>query len=178
MSRRSRDSQCIPAFLTLPRGIPVGPFCQDFNARTGGLREGLPLRVRLRGRPDGSYELRIGPPPSSYFLKSVAGIRRGAGRPGHEVAGLVTLPQLYEVALALGRGLHEGRGDAPPAPPPSPATLRRRVGALVGTARSLGLRVLPRLSAEDCAAFQRRRREELEAAREAAAAAEEAARKK
>ncbi|XP_064359943.1 large ribosomal subunit protein uL11m [Dromaius novaehollandiae] len=149
------------------RGVPVGAFCQDFNERTRLLRPGVPLPVRLRVRPDGSYALTIGQPTASYFLKAVAGIEKGAARPGHEVAGLVSLKHLYEVAVAK-------RGD--PAPGLRDAPLRVLVGALVGSARSLGLRVVPRLTAEECAAFQQQRRELL-AARETAAA-EEAAKKK
>ncbi|XP_067173292.1 large ribosomal subunit protein uL11m [Apteryx mantelli] len=149
------------------RGIPIGAFCQDFNERTRHVRPGVPLPVRLRVRPDGSYELTIAQPTATYFLKAVAGVEKGAARPGHEVAGLVSLKHLYEVAAAKRRD---------PAPALRDLPLRVLVGALVGSARSLGLRVVPRLTAEECAAFQQQRRELL-AAREAAAAEEEAKKK-
>ncbi|XP_074991230.1 large ribosomal subunit protein uL11m, partial [Calonectris borealis] len=109
--------------------------------------------------PDRSYELSIGPPPTSYFLKAAAGVRKGAGRPGHEEVGVLSLKHLYEVALAKQRD---------PALAARGVPLPALVGALVGSARSLGLRVVPRLTAEDCAAFQRQRREQ-----EAAMAQEE-----
>ncbi|GAB0201990.1 39S ribosomal protein L11, mitochondrial [Grus americana] len=141
------------------RGVPIAAFCQDFNERSRDIKAGVPLRVRLLVRPDRSYDLTIGPPPTSYFLKAVAGVRKGAARPGHEEVGVVSLKHLYEVALAKQRDpALAARGT------PLPAL----VGALVGSARSLGLRVVPRLTAEDCAAFQRQRREQ-----EAAMAEEE-----
>ncbi|XP_066843545.1 LOW QUALITY PROTEIN: large ribosomal subunit protein uL11m-like [Anser cygnoides] len=58
------------------RGVPISAFCQDFNHRSRGVRPGVPLRVRLLVRPDRSYELELGP-PTSYFLKAVAGIEKG-----------------------------------------------------------------------------------------------------
>ncbi|XP_072737143.1 large ribosomal subunit protein uL11m isoform X1 [Ciconia boyciana] len=140
------------------RGVPIAAFCQDFNERSRDVKAGVPLRVRLRVHPDRSYELTIGT-PTSYFLKAVAGVQKGAARPGHEEVGVVSLKHLYEVAVAKQRD---------PAVAARGTPLPTLVGALVGSARSLGLRVVPRLTAEDCAVFQRQRREQ-----EAAMAQEE-----
>ncbi|KAM9598440.1 LOW QUALITY PROTEIN: large ribosomal subunit protein uL11m [Morphnus guianensis] len=141
------------------RGVPIAAFCQDFNERSRDVKAGVPLRVRLLVHPDRSYDLSIGPPPTSYFLKAIAGIEKGAARPGHEEVGVVSLKHLYEVALAKRRD---------PALATRGTPLPALVGSLLGSARSLGLRVVPRADAEDCAAFQRRRREQ-----EAAMAEEE-----
>ncbi|XP_061204601.1 large ribosomal subunit protein uL11m [Neopsephotus bourkii] len=141
------------------RGVPIGAFCQDFNERTRDIKPGVPLRVRLRVHPDRTYDLSIGTPPSSYFLKAVAGVEKGATRPGHEEVGVVSLKHLYEVALVK---------QQDPAVALTGTSLPQLVTALVGSARSLGLRVVPRLTAEECAEFQRQRREQ-----EAAAAQEE-----
>ncbi|NXV55817.1 RM11 protein, partial [Molothrus ater] len=55
--------------------------------------------------------------------------------PGHEPAGVVSLAQLFEVAVAKQRDpVVATRGTALPA----------LVGSLVGSARSLGLLVVPR----------------------------------
>uniref|UniRef100_UPI001292D7C2 large ribosomal subunit protein uL11m n=1 Tax=Lonchura striata TaxID=40157 RepID=UPI001292D7C2 len=83
--------------------------------------------------------------------------------PGHEPAGLLSLAQLFEVAVAKQRDpAVAARGT------PLPALLR----SLLGSARSLGLRVVPRLTPQAVAEAQRRRRE-LQAAAAAAAGQEE-----
>ncbi|NXV98522.1 RM11 protein, partial [Calonectris borealis] len=55
--------------------------------------------------------------------------------PGHEEVGVLSLKHLYEVALAKQRD---------PALAARGVPLPALVGALVGSARSLGLRVVPR----------------------------------
>uniref|UniRef100_A0A672Q6U2 Large ribosomal subunit protein uL11 C-terminal domain-containing protein n=1 Tax=Sinocyclocheilus grahami TaxID=75366 RepID=A0A672Q6U2_SINGR len=47
-----------------------------------------------------TYDLKIGQPTVSYFLKQAAGIEKGAGKTGHEIAGMVTARAVYEIALA------------------------------------------------------------------------------
>ncbi|XP_075583258.1 LOW QUALITY PROTEIN: large ribosomal subunit protein uL11m [Pelecanus crispus] len=136
------------------RGIPIAAFCQDFNERTRDVKTGVPLRVSLlvhvslRGLP--------GTPP-------IPGTTPGPPPPGHEEVGVLSLKHLYEAARAKQRDPGVAARGTP---------LPALVGAMLGSARSLGLRVVPRLTAEDCAAFQRQRREQ-EAAMAAAAAAEE-----
>lgn len=128
------------------------------------MRPGVPLRVRLRVRPDRTYELSIGPPPTSYFLKAAAGIEKGAGRPGHEEGGLLSLKHIYEVAAARWGGDEELRRRGG-------GSVRAFVGSVLGTARSLGIRVQPRVTPEDVAASQERRRA-AQAAAEGGAAEE------
>jgi len=42
--------------------------------------------------------LAIHHPPATFFLKQAAGIQRGTMTPGKEVAGMITLKHLYEIA--------------------------------------------------------------------------------
>ncbi|RLV82915.1 hypothetical protein DV515_00016512 [Chloebia gouldiae] len=152
---RSRWGPGVPG-----RGVPIAAFCKDFNERTRDIKPGVPLRVRLLVHPDRSYSLTIGTPPTSYFLKAVAGVEKGSARPGqgraltpapgHEPAGLVSLAQLFEVAVAKQRD---------PAVATRGTPLPTLLGSVLGSARSLGLLVVPRLTAQAVADVQRRRRE-------------------
>uniref|UniRef100_A0A8C5MVT4 Large ribosomal subunit protein uL11m n=1 Tax=Leptobrachium leishanense TaxID=445787 RepID=A0A8C5MVT4_9ANUR len=131
------------------RGIPIQQFCKEFNEKTKDVKEGIPLPVKIFVKPDRSYELKIGQPTVSYFLKSAAGIEKGASQTGHEVAGMVTLKQLYEIALVKSqdecfvlRDMH----------------LRDVVKCIMGSAKSLGIKVVKDLSEEEYAKFLEERR--------------------
>uniref|UniRef100_A0A8D0GRV9 Large ribosomal subunit protein uL11 C-terminal domain-containing protein n=1 Tax=Sphenodon punctatus TaxID=8508 RepID=A0A8D0GRV9_SPHPU len=92
----------------------------------------------------------------------------GAGRPGaplgarpragHEVAGMVTLKQLYEIAQVKVQDPGFVVRDT---------SLEQLVRSLIGTARSLGIEVVRELNAEEYAVFLKEREEELAAAAEA-----------
>ena len=70
-------------------------------------------------------------PPASYFIKKAAGITSGSQKPGHQSVASISLKHLHAIAEIKQR-------DTPHIPLPS------IVKALMGTCKSMGVRVVPR----------------------------------
>eukprot|EP00042_Codosiga_hollandica_P020953 m.70367 g.70367 ORF g.70367 m.70367 type:complete len:149 (-) comp50131_c0_seq1:1037-1483(-) len=113
------------------RKLNIKQFCDEFNSKTKHFKKSLPIPTLIELRADRSYTMTVSSPPSSYFLKQAAGLHKAADRPGHEVAGTVTLKHIYEIALVKQKD-----------PGFRNSTLRGVCMALIGSARSMGISVV------------------------------------
>jgi len=80
---------------------------------------------------DRTFTFEMNSPPASYFLKTAAGIEKGAQKPGREVAGMVTLKQIYEIAKIK-------KEDSTCKNVPLQSICR----SIIGSARSMGIEVV------------------------------------
>lgn len=134
------------------RNINIATFCKDFNEKTKHIKEGTPLPTRVYVKPDRSYELVFHSPPSTFLLKQAAGIQRGAMYPNKEVAGMVSLKHIYEIAAIKIQD-----------PPNALMTMQQMCVALIGSARSCGIKVVRDLKADEYKEFLEERAKVVEA---------------
>ena len=125
-----------------PLGVNMMEFCKDFNARTAALKPSAVMRVRLVAREDRTFSFVVRAPPATWFIKRCVGLAKGAGAPAPGAAapagspsapaGAVSLRALYEVARA------QAANDPDAAGLPLPSAVK----SLMGTAKSMGLRIV------------------------------------
>jgi large subunit ribosomal protein L11 len=112
-------------------GVNIMAFCKEFNAKTQGYKDGVPLRVAINVYADKSFEWELKTPPAVWFIKKASGLARAADRPGHEHVATISLKHLYEIAAVK-------QADTPLVP------LESMCKSLIRTCKSMGVRVVPR----------------------------------
>lgn len=129
------------------RGLNIAAFCKDFNERTNDIKEGIPLPTRVFVNPDRSYELIIHKPPVVYYLKQAAGIQKASLKGGDEIAGMITLKHVYEIAKTKQED-----------PTLQIKSLQQICEMICGIARSCGIKIVKNLDAEEYAEFLEQRK--------------------
>jgi len=112
-------------------GVNIMDFCKAFNAKTSAKdQEGLIIPVVITVYNDRSFTFVTKTPPASVLLKRAAGIAKGSGEPNRNKVGKVTEKQVQEIAkLKL--------------PDLNARDLAAAVSTVEGTARSMGIEVIP-----------------------------------
>jgi large subunit ribosomal protein L11 len=112
-------------------GVNIMEFCKQFNGKTSARdQEGLIIPVVVTIYQDRSFGFITKTPPASVLLKRAANIAKGSGEPNKNKVGTVTEKQVEEIARVKMPDLNTGRLEA-------------AIRTVKGTARSMGLDVIP-----------------------------------
>jgi large subunit ribosomal protein L11 len=109
-------------------GVPIVPFCKEFNAKTQDLA-GTIIPVVITVYADKSFTFILKSSPAAELLKKAAGIASGSGEPNKEKVGRVTHKQLLEI-------VEKKKDDLNASDPEMAARI------IAGTARSMGIEVI------------------------------------
>ena len=82
-----------------PLGVNMMEFCKDFNAKTTAYKASAQMRVKLIAYEDKTFTYTLFAPPTSWYLKRVTGLAKGASNHKAPV-GEVSLKAVYEIALS------------------------------------------------------------------------------
>src|SRR5437879_1458492 len=112
-------------------GVNLMELCKAFNAKTSGKdQEGLIIPVVMTIYHDRSFTFITKTPPASVLLKRAAGVAKGSGEPNKNKVGKVTEKQVEEIAKTK-------------LPDLNAASLGAAIQTVKGTARSMGIEVIP-----------------------------------
>lgn len=79
------------------QGVNIGDFCQKFNDLTKD-KEGWTIPVEITIYEDRTYDFKLKNPPTSEFLKKIAGIEKGSDQPNRKKIAKISKTQLREIA--------------------------------------------------------------------------------
>ncbi|MFB1051253.1 50S ribosomal protein L11 [Paraliobacillus sp. JSM ZJ581] len=80
-----------------PTGINLLQFCNQYNEITKE-QSGKIIPAEITVYEDRTFDVKLKTPPASFLLKQYAGIKKGAVKPGNEIAGTITQEKLRKIA--------------------------------------------------------------------------------
>lgn len=110
-------------------GVNIMDFCKAFNARTQKLA-GTITPVVITVYSDRTYTFITKTPPASFLVAKAAGVDKGSGEPNRTKVGKVTRAQVEEIARTK-------------LPDLNTTSLEAAMSTIEGTARSMGIEVVP-----------------------------------
>jgi len=108
-------------------GVNIAEFVKQFNDRTRD-QMGMIIPVEISVYKDRTFDFILKSPPAAVLLKKAAGIEKGAGEVGTQVAGKVSRAQIEEIANIKMKDLNA-------------RDLEHACRIIEGTARSSGIEV-------------------------------------
>ena len=112
-----------------PLGVNMMEFCKMFNDRTQHIKSDVMVPVELTAFSNRTFDFTTRTPPTSWLLKRVAAVHKGAQKPGKKFVGEVHVKEVLEIAKVKAE-------DMPG------QTLKQISAQVVATAASMGLRVV------------------------------------
>ena len=118
------------------RGLNIMAFVKEFNAKTADMPPGTPTPVIITYYQDKSFSLELKTAPASYLLKQAAGLppvgkrnrAKGSIKPGHAVAGSVSVAQVRKIAETKMKDL-------------SANSIEAAMKIILGSAKSCGIEI-------------------------------------
>ena len=110
-------------------GVNIMEFCKAFNAKTQS-QEGAIIPVVITIYSDRTFTFITKTPPASDLLKKAAGIIKGSAVPNKDKVGKVTSSQVADIARLK-------------MPDLSAVDLKGAIRIIEGTARSMGIQIVP-----------------------------------
>jgi len=118
------------------RGLNIMAFVKEFNAKTADIAPGTPTPVIITYYQDKSFSLELKTAPASFLLKQAAGLppvgkrnrAKGSVKPGHAVAGSVTVAAVRKIAETKMKDLNANSVEA-------------AMKVILGSAKSCGIEI-------------------------------------
>ena len=111
-----------------PTGVNIGQVVSDINKKTSDFKGmQVPVIVEVDSSTK-TYTITLGTPPAAALIKKEAGIDKGSGNPKTTLVGNLSMEQVLKIARMKNDAL-------------TGKTLKEKAKEIVGTARSLGVKV-------------------------------------